>query len=502
MDSRIVLSTRRLVKRFPGVIALKGIDFDLREGEVHAIVGQNGAGKSTFVKVLNGIFKADEGEIFVYGKKIEIREPRDAKKYGITLIHQDVMVIPNLSVAENIFISHFKLNKGIDKKYLIDEAKKYLELVGLRVNPTTKVKDLRVVEQQLIQFARALAENSSIICVDELTSALNPLETKRVFSIIEELKKEKSFIFITHRIEEVFQIADRVTVLRDGIKIFTKSIMETSSNEVVSAMLGRDPGELYVRKKRSQEIYSSKPILRVINLTTAPSKAAEVQLKDISFDLYRGEILGVTGLLGAGKSELGQALVGMQKIVSGKIILEDREIIIKNPNNAMRYGIFYLPEDRRKLGVVSLLNIAENIVLPKAIDISKLGILRNIRIENKIAETWIRMLNISTPSIKFRVGNLSGGTQQKVIVAKALELRPRILIFDEPTFGIDIGTKAEIRRIISNLPLQGLSIILLSSDIDEVLSLSDRVIVLSGGRIVKLMNNINLKREDIIELLR
>jgi ribose transport system ATP-binding protein len=412
------------------------------------------------------------------------------------------MVIPNLSIAENIFISYFRLSKGVDKKYLIDEAKKYLELVGLKVNPSTKVKDLRIVEQQLIQFARALAENAKIICVDELTSALSPLETKHIFDLMRELKKEKSFIFITHRIEEVFQIADRVTVLREGMKILTKYITETSLNEVVSAMLGRDPGELYVYKKRNQEIYHSNPILKVVNLTTIPSKASEVQLKNISFDLYKGEILGVTGLLGAGKSELGQALVGMQKIASGKIILEGREIKIKSPKDAKNYGIFYLPEDRRRLGIISLLNIAENIVLPKAIDISKLGILRDIEIENKIADIWIKKLSIYTPSIKFKVGNLSGGNQQKIIVAKALELRPKILIFDEPTFGIDIGTKAEVRKIISSLPLQGFSIILLSSDVDEVLSLSDRIMVLSGGRIVKIMDNINLKREDVIELLR
>jgi len=501
MDPKIVLSTRRLVKRFPGVIALKGIDFDLREGEVHAIVGQNGAGKSTFVKVLNGIFKADEGEIFVYGEKVEIREPKDAKKYGITLIHQEVMVIPNLSIAENIFINQFKLYKGIDKTYLVHEAKKYIELIGLKIDPNTKVKDLRVVEQQLVQFTRALAENAKIICVDELTSALNPLEAKHIFEVMNELKKSKSFIFITHRIDEVFQVADRVTVLRDGMKIFTKSVQETSYKEVVNAMLGKDPGELYIRKERNLEIYKSEPILKVLNLTTIPSRPSETKLINITFDLYRGEILGVVGLIGAGKTELGLALIGLQKLASGKIFLEGREIKIRNPKDALENGIFYLPEDRRRLGIILKMNVSENIVLPKVIDLSILGTIRRINIENSIALSWVKRLNIVTPSIYFKAGNLSGGNQQKVIIAKSLESKAKILIFDEPTFGIDVGAKAEVRRIIKTLSQQRFSIILLTSDIDEAITLSDRIVILNNGRIVKILDNINLKREDIIELL-
>lgn len=501
-----ILEVKNLVKKFPEVIALKGIDFDLRKREIHAIVGQNGAGKSTFVKVLNGIYKPDEGTIIIDGKKVYIKSASDAKKYGLTLIHQEVMVIPNLTIAENIHISKLKFAKRVNINELADNAKKYLEIVGLSVDPKTKVKELRVVEQQLVQFARALAEDAKIICVDELTSALNPIETKHILDVMQELKKnEKSFIFITHRVEEVFQVADRVTVLRDGMKVLTKDIPQTSISEIVSAMVGRRIEEIYIyRQKKLKSEVSEKPVLRVSNLSTSPSRPTETPLKNISFDLYKGEILGIVGLLGAGKTELGKALIGLQKIVSGKIILENKEIHVKSPVDALRYGIFYLPEDRRREGVITSLHISDNIVIPPAtlMKISIVRLIRRLGIEHEIARKWVKDLNIVTPSIKFKVEYLSGGNKQKVVIAKALETQAKILIFDEPTFGIDIGAKAEIRKIINDLAEAGLSIILLTSDIDEALSLSDRIMVLSNGRAVATLLNKDLKRDDVINLLR
>ena len=501
-----VLVVRGLVKKFPEVVALRGVDFELNKGEIHAIVGQNGAGKSTFVKVLNGIHKPDGGTIIVEGNEVSIKSPSDAKKYGLTLIHQEVMVIPNLTIAENIFISKLKLRGFLKSSEIYDEAKKYLEIVGLGKDPGTKVKELRVVEQQLVQFARALAEDAKIICVDELTSALNPLETRHVFDVMREFKKRgKSFIFITHRVEEVFQVADRVTVLRDGSKVMTKEVSSTTPSEVVNAMVGKSLEEIYVyREKKTYTETEKEPLLRVIDLSTAPSSPVETSLKNISFELYEGEILGVVGLLGAGKTELGKALIGMEKIVSGKIVLNGKEIRIKNPADALKHGIVYLPEDRRKEGIIPQLSLSDNILIPPPtlMRISFAKLIRRVNLEQEVAKKWLKSLNIVAPSIRFKADYLSGGNKQKVVIAKALETRAKILIFDEPTFGIDIGAKAEIRRIISNLTNMGLSIILLTSDIDEALSLSDRIMVLSNGKVVATLINKNLSRDSIINLLR
>ncbi len=501
----IILETRGIIKKFPGVIALKGIDFNLYRGEVHAIVGQNGAGKSTFVKILNGIYVADAGEIFIEGKKVDIRKPIDAKKNGITLVHQEVTLIPHLSVAENIYLAKIPFLKSpltrINKKYLEEFSKKYLELLELRIDPWIKVKELSVGEQQLVQIARALAENAKIICLDEPTSALTPAEVERLFKIIKEMKKSgKSIIFITHHIDEVFKISDRVTILRDGEKIATLRIDETKPIDVVKLMLGREPSKFYVSKEKKL-VEKKKPILLVKNLSTMPEKIRGVRIHNVSFDLYRGEILGIAGLLGAGKTELGKALIGMEKIVSGEIYVDGKKTEIKNPLDALRHGIYYLPENRRVEGLVLLLTIRENILLSSIDRVSRRLGIRDIPKEKQIALEWIKKLNIVTPSTETRAMNLSGGNQQKVVIAKALESKPKILIFDEPTMGIDIGAKVEIRKIISDLALQGLSVILISSDVDEILALSDRILVLYKGRQIALLPNKNITREQLMSLI-
>ncbi len=501
----IVLETRGIVKRFPGVVALKGIDFDLRFGEVHVILGQNGAGKSTFVRVLNGIYTPDRGEIFLHGEKISIKSPRDARRYGITLIHQEVMIVPNLSVAENIFLSTLG-DRGVSglvssrrPDYRADEAKKYLELIGLNIDPNTKVRDLRISDKQLIQFARALAENAKIICIDELTSALNPIETKRIFSVIEELKKDRSFIFITHRIDEALTIGDRITVLRDGVKVMTRNASEATPSEIVKAMVGKELAELYVYKNRLViDKKLVKPVLRVENLSTSPQSAVETPLTNISFELYPREILGVVGLLGAGKTELGKTLIGLGRIVHGRIYIDERDVEIKNPIDALNHGIIYLPEDR-KLGIVYNLTVSDNIVLPIIFRFSIARFIRRQDIERDIAIRMIKNLNIVTSSPLQKVLNLSGGNQQKVLLGRGMAVKPRILILDEPTFGIDIGSKAEIRRRIKDLVENyDISIILLTSDIDEAISLSDRIMILKSGRVEALIE----KRDEEKDFLR
>ncbi len=434
---------------------------------------------------------------------MEIRNSGDAKKYGITLIHQETMTIPNLSIAENIFISRLKIARYLDIDKLVEEAKKYLEIVGINKDPKTKVKELRVAEQQLVQFARALAEDARIICVDELTSALNPLEVKHVFDVMREFKdKGKSFIFITHRINEVFSIADRITVFRDGFKVLTKNVFDTNPDEVVKAMVGRSMEELYVVKEKKLEKTVEEPILKVVNLTTAPVSYSETPLKNISFELYENEILGVVGLLGAGKTELGKALIGMQKIISGEIYMHGKRVKIRNPIEARKYGIVYLPEDRKKEGVVAPLSVADNILISVLARKSVLSYIREKQ-KNDIASKWVKELGIVTPSTKSKVINLSGGNQQKVIIARSLEANAKIFIFDEPTFGIDIGAKAEIRRLIKNLveERKGIAIILLTSDVDEALSLSDKIMILRNGEMVRILPNINLDRDHIVNLL-
>jgi len=503
MSNNYILMTKGLVKKFPGLIALKGIDFELKRGEVHAIVGQNGAGKSTFVKVINGVYVADEGKIWIKGSEVEIKSPVDAKKYGISLIHQETMIIPNLTIAENVFISKLGFTNRLNKKELSEKAKYYLDMIGLKKDPLTKVKDLRVVEQQLVQFARALAENADIICIDELTSAMNPFETKRVFEVIRKLKEERSysFIFITHRIDEVFEIADRVTVFREGEKIFTKNVSDTDHKEIVSAMTGRDLKDIYVYRTKRIDRSGKKPILKVIDLSTQRKTSVETELKNVSFEVYEGEIFAVLGLLGAGKTELGKALIGEEKIVSGKIMVNGEEIRPKNPAHALNHGIFYLPEDRKRYGVVPELRVYENIPLPVIKMFARGSVIRSISKEKNISIEWVKKLNIRPSNVDYKTKNLSGGNQQKVIIAKALESKAKILIFDEPTFGIDIATKADVRRIISELADQGYAIILLTSDIEEALSLADRIAIINNGVIVKIFENTKLTREELISYM-
>lgn len=488
-----------LTKRFPGVVALNNVDFDLHYGEVHAVVGQNGAGKSTLVKILNGIYVLDHGEIYIEDQLIKIRNPADAKRYGITLVHQELMVYPNLTVAENIYIA--KLSKEerfitiVNPHELRDFAIKYLNIVGLNIDPFTKMKNLGVGEQQLVQVARALAENARIICFDEPTSALTPAEVSRLFNVINELKRiDKAIVYITHYIDEIFKIADRVTVLRDGMKVITKKVKETNGAEIVKYMLGRDLEEFYVKRTvASRE--KKEPILVVKNLSVLPTRISEVPLSGVSFELARGEILGIVGLLGAGKTELAKALIGMEKIVSGEIYINGKKVIIKSPKDAVKYGLFYLPENRRVEGLIPVLSVKDNIIIVSEENI------RNIKKEIAIANEWVRKLNIKTPSLFTKVSSLSGGTQQKVVIAKFLTRNVKIMIFDEPTIGIDVSTKVEIRKIIAQLADSGVAIILATSDIDEALSLSDKLLVLYKGRVVGYFQNYGLSREKIIELL-
>jgi ABC-type sugar transport system ATPase subunit len=500
-----VLATRGLVKEFPGVVALKGVDFDLRYAEIHALVGQNGAGKSTFVKVLAGVYTPTRGEIYFKGRKVSIKSVRDAKRLGITLVHQEATLAPNLSIAENVALGILgkegKVLTPLRARELIEIARKYLEMVGLNIDPRTKVENLGVGERQLVQVARALAEDAEVICLDEPTSPLTAVESERLFNVMRELKaRGKSMIFVTHRVEEVFAIADRVTVLRDGYKVFSSEVGKTDPSEVVKYMLGRELEQFYPPKGTTKVVDRARSRLRVVGLTTAP-EGRGTALRDVSLEVYPGEVLGVVGLLGSGKTELGKALIGMNRVVKGEVYLDGVRVRIRSPADALKLGVFYIPEDRRREGLVGVMSIAENVVLPKVRELSVLGLVRLPSREVSAARKWIEFLRIVPPRPSFKVMYLSGGNQQKVVIAKALEARTRVLIFDEPTFGIDVGAKVEIRRLIKSLAEEGYSVILLTSDVDEALALSDRIAVLVGGRIVGVFQASEVSRDLLVELL-
>ena len=501
---KIALKAEKIVKKFPGVVALDHVTFDLKESEIHGLVGQNGAGKSTFVKILNGIYHPDGGRIFLNGKEVMIKNPIEARKFGITLVHQEVTLVPYLTVAENILLGKMPLKNKIlvDWDALFEYAEKTLEELGADIDPKTKVKELSVGEQKLVQVARALAERAQILCFDEPTTALTPMEKESLFQIIKNLKNSgKSVIYITHYIDEIFEICDRVTILRDGKKIATENVSEVKPEEVVKMMLGREVSSFYVVRKGEAVEASRKPILEVKDLSTIPEKAHGVALKNISFKLYEGEILGVVGLLGAGKSELGKALFGMEKIINGKIIMDGKEITIKSPYDALKHGILYAPENRQLEGLIPEMSLKENITITTLDEISRfLGVI-NVKKEREIASEWVKKLGIVAPSLNVKVSNLSGGNQQKVVIAKILQTKPRIIIFDEPTVGIDVGTKVEIRKIIANLSKQGISVILLSSDVDEVLSLADRIITLVKGELTCEMVNKDVSKDEVISLI-
>lgn len=506
-NGKTILKTKGIVKRFPGVIALKGIDFDLQEGEVHALVGQNGAGKSTFLRTINGIIQPDEGEIFVDGKPVRIDSPLTARKLGITLVNQELTLLPNLSVMENIYLlglaGEIQLLEKVDYNEMYKLAKEALEEVRLNIDPMTPLRELSAGEQQLVQIASALVFDARMICLDEPTSMLSPAEVKNLFETIKELKKKgKTMIFVSHKIDEVMEISDRITVFRDGQKIGTVNKEEITPKELIHLMLGESLEEFYVKRTKTRKIEAEVPLLEVRDIYTQPQSGTEVPLKGVSFKLYPGEVLGVTGLLGAGKTEIAKAIIGVGRVVKGEILIENRPTKIKSPADALRHGIFYLPEDRLHEGLVLQMTVKDNIVLPTLPRLSRFGIFTNEDAEREVAEKYVRELNIVTPSIYTKVDNLSGGNKQKVLVSRGLNVKPKILIIDEPTVGIDIGAKVEIRKLIKWLAEEeNQTIMLISNDVDEVLSLADRVMVVNNGRVLAILENKELTREDIIHII-
>jgi ribose transport system ATP-binding protein len=495
MGQPALLEVSNISKGFPGVQALDDVQFELRAGEVHALVGENGAGKSTLMKILSGIYKRDAGLIKINGAEVNVTDPHHAQLTGISIIHQEMNLMPHLTVAQNIligrepriakfFLSEAQLNK---------KAQLLLDELGLALNTKDLVENLTVAKQQMVEIVKALSYKSDIIIMDEPTSALTKAETETLFEIINNLKKSgKGIIYISHRMEELARISDRITVFRDGRYIDTLETNTTEIGKIISLMVGREVdhnARPELIKKDGNDI-----VLKVEGLSTRRL------LQNVTFDLRKGEILGFAGLMGAGRTEVALAMIGLDKVQAGKIIIAGKEVKIKNPAQAVAAGIGYLSEDRKRFGLLLAQDVVFNTVLSSVKKfVNSLGIFNKLKARRQ-TESSIDSLQIKTPSSSQTVKNLSGGNQQKVVIAKWLTRECDILIFDEPTRGIDVGAKEEIYRLLNDLARQGKSIIMISSELPEVLRLSDRIVVMCEGRVTGVLNNEEANQENIMQL--
>ena len=480
-------------KSFPGVHALNACAFDLERGEVHALVGENGAGKSTMMKIIAGIYKKDGGRLIYKGEEVEISNPHAAQEMGISMVHQELNLMPHLTAAQNIFIGREPL-KGpfLDESTLNNKAAALFEMMNLNVNPTTKVSEMTVAKQQMVEIAKALSFNSDVYVFDEPSAALTDVEIAELFRIIRQLKAEGAgIIYITHRLEELKQISDRITVMRDGQYVDTVRTKDTKIGDIIKMMVGRVIFESSpeVPEERSEEV-----VLEVRNLNRGD------ELRDINFNLKKGEILGFAGLVGAGRTEVARAIFGADPIDSGEIFIKGRIAHIKQPVDAVKNDVGYLSEDRKRYGLCLGLDVKTNIALPIVQSLTTFfGWIKDNLIAD-ISGTMVNQLSIRTPSLDQTAKNLSGGNQQKVVVGKWLAKDADILIFDEPTRGIDIGAKQEIYTLMNDLAKQGKSVIMISSELPEILRMSHRVIVMCEGRITGELDYTEATQESIMHL--
>lgn len=485
MDKEIVLEARNVRKTFPGVVALKNVNLVFRSGEVHALVGENGAGKSTLMNILSGVYQPDEeSEILYHGKKVILEGPREASGYGIAMIHQENSLVQTLTVYENIFLGHFKKNRAfINKAEMIKETNELLKRLNItHISPKTLVKKLSSSEKQLIEIAKAISLNPSIIIMDEPTASLTVKETQMLMAIIRQLKKAgAAIVFISHHLEEVFEISDVVSVLRDGEYIGTYPTEEMTMEGLVSMMVGRElkqgVGEKTAEEVQRRENSLKNPVVLEVEGMSRPGK-----VEDANFILHKGEILGFAGLVGAGRSELMELIYGYIKPESGRIKLNGKEVKISSPKDAVKLGIGMLTEDRKVTGILKLHSVKDNINVAVWRNLKK-GLFLNREREKENATKYISSIKIKTPNMYSKINNLSGGNQQKALIGRMLSIKPQILILDEPTHGIDVGAKDEIYSIINELANEGVSILLVSSELPELIALSHRIIVMHEGKI-------------------
>ena len=488
-----ILEMRKISKRFPGVIALDAVDFEVYPGEVVALAGENGAGKSTLMKILGGVYQPDEGEIYVDAKPVSIRGVSDASANGIGFVHQELNVLDNLTVAENVYLGREPKQFGflVDRRQLNADTEVYLKRLGLNIAPKTPLRELSIAEQQLVEIAKALSLNARIVIMDEPTSSLTLTETEMLLTVIKDLRAQNvSIIYISHRLGEIKEIADRVVVLRDGKNAGKLTREEIDHDAIVKLMVGRDINRFHKPKRETETALFA----QIQNLRTR-----RYPNKEITFTVHKGEILGFAGLVGAGRSEAAQAIFGVDAPLAGTISLDGAAIKVSSPRDAIQSGIYLIPEDRRHSGLILDVPIRENITLPALSRYSSAGLI-NFDSETKTAREMCEKLNVKTPSVETNAANLSGGNQQKVVLAKWLSLNPRLLIFDEPTRGIDVGAKSEIYQLMRDLAENGVAIIMISSDMEEVLGESDRIAVMHEGAITGILSREEASEEAIMKL--
>ena len=472
--------------------ALKEMSLELFSGEIHALVGENGAGKSTLIKILTGIHKPDDGEMMFSGNGVQMNSSQEAQALGIAAIYQEPMVFPDLDVAENIFISHRKRGIWVQWEKMYDDAHKILSDLGMILDVRAPASGLTLASQQAVEIAKAISLNVKVLIMDEPTASLSNHEVEQLFKVARKLKQENvAVLFISHRLDEVFEIADRITVLRDGEHISTRSVEKFSREQLIREMVGREVDQFYATRQKKK---LGKRVLSVKKLSK------EAAFTGIEFDLHQGEVLGFAGLVGSRRTDVGLALFGIQPNDSGVIELDGQKVSIRSPKAAQNLGIAYMTEDRRKLGLAMPLSITSNITLPSLKRyLGRFGLVRT-ESEKSTAEEFKNRLQIKTPNLAHEVGKLSGGNQQKVMFSKWLNTQPKVFILDEPTRGIDVGAKAEVHNMIRELADQGMAILCISSDLPEVLAMSDRVLVMREGRQMGILDGPQATQESIMSL--
>ena len=487
-----ILELKHITKLYPGVVALNDVSLEVRRGEILALVGENGAGKSTLIKTCSGAITPTQGEIVINGKSFTGMTPQTSEQNGIGVIYQEFNLVGDLSVAENIFLGR-AIRKGmvIDLKAMERESKKILDSLNIKINPKTLVKTLSVGYQQMVEIAKAVSQNAKLLIMDEPSAPLTSAEVEAMFAIVDKLKAGGvSIIYISHRLDEIFRLADRITILRDGQYVTTLNTDETNKDELVKYMVGRQLTEVY--PKRDEICVKDEVIFEAVNVSGNGDK-------NISFKIHRGEVLGIGGLVGAGRTEFAELMFGMRQKTAGKFIFKGKEISPKTPKDAIELGIGLVPEDRKKEGALLGMSIRCNINMPIYQRISK-GTVINEKKEEEIAQTYRKEISIKTPTLDQLVKNLSGGNQQKVILAKWLAADSELLIFDEPTRGIDVGAKQEIYTLINHLVEQGKTVLMISSEMEELMGMSDRILILAEGNMTGELNKSEFDQERIMQL--
>lgn len=500
--SQPLLKMSHITKRFPGVLALDNVNFEVERGEIHGLLGENGAGKSTLLKILSGAHHPDSGTIDFDGRVVRLDSPHQAQNYGIVTIYQEFNLVPSLTIAENVFIGREPGQAGfVDWAALRRETLAVTEQLGIHLNPMSLVRNLSVAEQQMVEIARALSMRSRIIIMDEPTSALSDTEVQQLFKIMRDLRGQGiSIIFVTHRLEEVHEICDRITILRDGRNVGLAKVADINTGDIIRMMVGRSIDELF---QRSAFHEYGETALQVRNLSrqgTARDPNATV-LRDISFTVRRGEILGIAGLVGAGRTELARAIFGADPFDRGDVIIGGQPTRIRSPQDAIRYGVGLVPEDRKQQALFLALAVRQNLSMASLASLTRWGLFVDERAEMNLVERFREALNIRMSSPEQKILNLSGGNQQKVVIARWLALQPRVLIVDEPTRGIDVAAKAEVHQLLDEMARSGIAVIMISSELPEIIGMSDRIITMREGRLTGEVLRADASEEKLMQLM-